>query len=166
MEQGVDDYITKPFSSTYLKTRIRLLLQQRKQLQQRFMEQYTQTSKNSYLEPAPIQITSFDQQFMDLVKEVVEKHIEDCEFSIDQFAQETNMGRTTFYQKLKNITGLSPIEFLQTVRIRRAIQLMSTKEYNISTIAYMCGFNDPKYFGKCFKKHIGVTPSEYSNQQK
>lgn len=166
LEQGVDDYITKPFSSTYLKTRIRLLLQQRKQLQQRFMEQYTQTSKNSYLEPSPIQITSLDKQFMDKVKEVVEKHIEDCEFSIDQFAQETNMGRTTFYQKLKNITGLSPIEFLQTMRIKRAIQLIDTKEYNISTIAYMCGFNDAKYFGKCFKKHIGVTPSEYSNQQK
>ena len=161
LEQGIDDYITKPFSSTYLKTRIQYLLQQRKQLQQRFMEQYTTAQANKYTEPSPIQITPFDEQFMQTVKDVVEKQMENPEFSIDMFAQEVNMGRTTFYQKLKNITGMTPIDFLQAMRIKRGVQLMDSGEYNVSTVAYKIGFNDPKYFSKCFKKHMGVTPTEY-----
>ena len=161
LEQGIDDYITKPFSSTYLKTRIQYLLQQRKQLQQRFMEQYTTTRTNKYTDPSPIQITPFDEQFMQTVKNVVEKQMENPEFTIDMFAQEVNMGRTAFYQKLKNITGMTPIDFLQTMRLKRGVQLMESGEYNVSTVAYKIGFNDPKYFSKCFKKHMGVTPTEY-----
>ena len=167
LEQGVDDYITKPFSSTYLKTRIRLLLQQRKQLQQRYMEQYAATpaEKKDYLEPEQLQITPFDEQFMESVKAVAEKHIENADFTIEQFAQEVGMGRTVFYQKLKTITGLPPVDFLQAMRIKRAVQLMDTGEYNVSSIAYMSGFSDPKYFSKCFKKHIGLSPTEYNKKK-
>ena len=161
LEQGIDDYITKPFSSTYLRTRIQHLLQQRKLLQQRFMEQYTTNQINQYTEPTQIQITPFDEQFMKAVKDIIEKNMDNTEFSIDQFAQEVNLGRTVFYKKLKNITGMTPVDFLQTMRIKRSEQLIDSGEYNISTIAYMCGFNDSKYFAKCFKKHTGVTPSEY-----
>ena len=165
LEQGIDDYITKPFSSTYLKTRIQYLLQQRKLLQQRFMEQYTTAQANKYNTPSPIQITPFDEQFMQTVKDVVEKQMENPEFSIDMFAQEVNMGRTTFYHKLKNITGMTPIDFLQTMRIKRGVQLIDSGEYNISTVAYKIGFNDPKYFSKCFKKYMGVTPTEYCRKR-
>lgn len=167
LEQGVDDYITKPFSSTYLKTRIRLLLQQRKQLQQRYMEQYAATpaEKKDYLEPEQLQITPFDEQFMESVKAVAEKHIGNADFTIEQFAQEVGMGRTVFYQKLKTITGLPPVDFLQAMRIKRAVQLMDTGEYNVSSIAYMSGFSDPKYFSKCFKKHIGLSPTEYNKKK-
>ena len=99
LEQGVDDYITKPFSSTYLKTRIRLLLQQRKQLQQRYMEQYAATpaEKKDYLEPEQLQITPFDEQFMESVKAVAEKHIENADFTIEQFAQEVGVEAHTLY---------------------------------------------------------------------
>jgi AraC-like DNA-binding protein len=94
----------------------------------------------------------------------IEKNMDNSEHIIDDFAKELNMGRTIFYQKMKNITGLSPIDFVLTMRIKRAIQLMKTGKYNFSTIAYMTGFNDPKYFSKCFRKHTGMSPSEYLKQ--
>ncbi|MBQ8520622.1 MAG: response regulator [Bacteroides sp.] len=168
LEQGVDDYITKPFSSTYLKTRIRSLLQQRKQLQQRYMEQYARPAagKKDYTEPEPPQITLLDEQFMETVRQAAEKHIENADFTIDLFTQEVGIGRTVFYQKLKTITGLTPIDFLQTMRIKRAAQLMDSSEYNVSTIAYMTGFSDPKYFSKCFKKHTGLSPTEYISKKR
>lgn len=167
LEQGIDDYITKPFSSTYLKTRIRLMLQQRMQLQKIYLEQYTAVKAGDQsinIEPTEISITPFDQEFMEEIKDFIEKNMDNSELVIDDFAKELNMSRTIFYQKMKNITGLSPIDFVLTMRIKRAIQLMKSGKYNFSTVAYMTGFNDPKYFSKCFKKHTGMSPSEYSKK--
>jgi AraC-like DNA-binding protein len=76
------------------------------------------------------------------------------------------MGRTVFYQKLKAIIGLSPVDFIREMRIKRAKQLMESGEYNVSSVAYMTGFNDPKYFSKCFKKQFGMSPSEYGKERK
>ena len=167
LEQGIDDYITKPFSSTYLKTRIKSLLHQRKQLQELYLNQWSETLKNpnipfAEIEPAPPQVTSFDEQFMKRVMEIIDKQMDNSDFAIDEFALNLGMGRTAFYQKLKSLTGLSPVDFVREMRIKRAKQLVESGEYNVSTIAYMTGFNDPKYFSKCFKKKYGVSPSEYS----
>lgn len=167
LEQGIDDYITKPFSSTYLKTRIKFLLNQRKALQEFYLKQWTEKQKGNStspasIEPAKPQIISFDDQFMQQVMQIMEKQMDNSEWTIDQFAQELGMGRTVFYQKLKSIIGLSPIDFVREMRIKRAMQLIESGEYNVSSIAYMTGFNDPKYFSKCFKKKYGVSPSEYS----
>lgn len=170
LEQGIDDYITKPFSSTYLKTRIKFLLNQRKTLQEFYLKQWTEKQKDNSISPANIepakpQIISFDDQFMQQVMEIMEKQMDNSEWTIDQFAQELGMGRTVFYQKLKSIIGLSPIDFVREMRIKRAMQLIESGEYNVSSIAYMTGFNDPKYFSKCFKKKYGVSPSEYGGKK-
>lgn len=166
LEQGIDDYITKPFSSTYLKMRIKSLLHQRKQLQELYLKQWSEKGKDSptpiiEIEPEKPQIVPFDELFMKRVMEIMHNQMDNSKLTIDEFAQELGMGRTVFYQKLKSIVGLSPVDFIREMRIKRAMQLMETGEYNVSTIAYMTGFNDPKYFSKCFKKRYGVSPSEF-----
>ena len=173
LEQGIDDYITKPFSSTYLKTRIKSLLHQRKQLQELYLEQWSDQKKENpvptllvEVEPERPQIVPFDEVFMKRVMEIMHNQMDNSKLTIDEFAQELGMGRTVFYQKLKSIVGLSPIDFVREMRIKRAKQLMETGEYNVSTIAYMTGFNDPKYFSKCFKKKYGVSPSEFTPKDK
>lgn len=169
LEQGIDDYITKPFSSTYLKTRIKALLRQRKLLQELYLEQWIEKQKKSPvtftdIEPCQPQITPFDDQFMEKVMEIMERQMDNSEVTIDEFAQEIGMGRSVFYQKLKSIVGLSPVDFIREMRIKRAAQLIESGEFNVSSIAYMTGFNDPKYFSKCFKKKYGVNPSEYKGK--
>ncbi len=169
LEQGIDDYITKPFSSTYLKIRIRSLLQQRKQLQELYLKQWSEKEKASpipFMEitPEKPQIIPFDELFMKQVMEIMHNQMDNSELTVDEFTQKLGMGRTVFYQKLKSIVGLSPVDFIREMRIKRAMQLLETGEYNVSTIAYMTGFNDPKYFSKCFKKKYGVSPSEFQNQ--
>lgn len=170
LEQGIDDYITKPFSSSYLKARIKSLLEQRKQLQKRYLEQWseqkTQPSLSESLSPAQPHIVSFDKLFMEQVMQVMEQQMDNADFTIDDFARQLNMGRTVFYQKLKGTIGLSPVDFIREMRVKRAKQLIDSGEYNISTIAYMTGFNDPKYFSKCFKKQFGLSPSEYNKERK
>ena len=92
--------------------------------------------------------------------------MDNSDLTIEEFAQKLNMGRTVFYQKLKSIIGLSPVDFIREIRIKRAVQLIDSGEYNFSQVAYMTGFNDPKYFSKCFKKQVGMTPSEYKEGKK
>ena len=174
LEQGIDDYITKPFSATYLKTRIASLLRQRKALQEIYMNKLME-GKNSSSATAPVagsltpsqpQITPYDEQFMEKVMEFMEEQMDNAELTIDEFAEKLMLSRTIFYRKLKSIIGLTPVDFIREIRIKRAVQLIDSGEYNFSQVAYMTGFNDPKYFSKCFKKVIGITPSEYKEKKK
>jgi len=99
-------------------------------------------------------------------QELMEEQMENSELTVDEFAQLLNLGRSVFYQKLKSIIGLSPVDFIREIRIKRAVQLIDSGEYNFSQVAYMTGFNDPKYFGKCFKRQMGMTPSEYKENKR
>lgn len=173
LEQGIDDYITKPFSATYLKTRIASLLRQRKALQEIYMNKLMEGKNTSSaapvadsLTPSQPQITPYDEQFMEKVMEFMEEQMDNAELTIDEFAEKLMLSRTIFYRKLKSIIGLTPVDFIREIRIKRAVQLIDSGEYNFSQVAYMTGFNDPKYFSKCFKKVIGITPSEYKEKKK
>ena len=169
LEQGIDDYITKPFSATYLKTRIVSLLRQRKSLQEIYMAKLTEGKEIAVAEaltPSQPQITPYDEQFMQKVMEFIEEQMDNAELTIDEFAEHLMLSRTIFYRKLKSIIGLTPVDFIREVRIKRAAQLIDSGEYNFSQVAYMTGFNDPKYFSKCFKKVVGITPSEYKEKNK
>lgn len=169
LEQGIDDYITKPFSATYLKTRVASLLRQRKALQELYMNRLMEgknTSSPAPLTPSQPQITPYDEQFMEKVMAYMEEQMDNAELTIDEFAEQLMLSRTIFYRKLKSIVGLTPVDFIREIRIKRAVQLIDSDEYNFSQVAYMTGFNDPKYFSKCFKKVLGITPSEYKERKK
>lgn len=166
IETGIDDYLTKPFSATYLKARVVALLEQRRLLQERYVLLLSGNSKEKNLNDLSSQlakpvVSSYDEEFVKKIMEFIENNIEEPNLTIDEFAEYLNMSRTVFYRKLKAMTGLSPIEFIMKMRIHRAAQLIENAEYTFSQIAYMSGFTDPKYFSKCFKRFMGVTPSEY-----
>ena len=166
LEYGIDDYITKPFSATYLKTRIDSLLKQRKLLQERYLAAFTDKQGLPLnISPSEPQITPFDEIFLKQAVQFVEDNIDKTEMTIDDFANALKVSRTAFYRKLKTIVGLSPVDFIREIRVKRSAQLIDSGEYTFSQIAYMCGFNDPKYFTKCFKKKMGVTPSEYKESK-
>jgi len=80
---------------------------------------------------------------------------------VDELVDEMGMGRTVFFNKLKNMMGMSPVEFIREMRIKRAAQLLEEQRYNITEVTYMVGMNDSRYFAKCFKNTYGVTPSDF-----
>jgi len=167
LENGIDDYITKPFSSSYLKARIASLFTQRKQLQEAFMNKLLENGSldSTILEPSKPQIMPHDEMFIKQVMDFMEEQMDNPSLVIDDFASKLSLSRSIFYRKLKTITGLTPVDFIREIRFKRAIQLIENGSYNFSQIAYMTGFNDPKYFSKSFKKYMGVTPSEYKDRQ-
>lgn len=166
MELGADDYITKPFSASYLKARIANLLAQRKKLQALYCATLLESQPTNVKEEAtPLEamppLSANDQKFMEKTMEAIERQLDNGELMIDDLARELGVSRSVFFKKLKMLTGFSPVDFLKEMRIKRAAQLIKAREGNMAQIAYQVGFNDPHYFSKCFKQRYGVTPTEY-----
>ena len=154
IQAGADAYITKPFSMKLLMARIVNLIEQREKLQQKF-------AKEPGLMRPSISFTDRDKDFLDKLHDVIEKNLENAEFSMDEFAQALGMGRTVFYKKVKGITGHSPSEYLRIIRMKKAAELLINTGLNVSEVSYRVGVNDPFYFSKCFKAQFGKTPSQY-----
>ncbi len=103
---------------------------------------------------------------MEKLMKIIEEEIGDQNLKIDDMADAVGMGRTVFYGKIKAITGMAPSDFLRTLRMQRAEELIVRSNLTFSQVAFSIGFSDPKYFTKCFKKETGMTPSEYRKQKR
>ncbi|MCB0550088.1 MAG: response regulator [Phaeodactylibacter sp.] len=154
LETGADDYVTKPFHMRLLAARIRNLINTRRALRERF-------AKNFDLSPSSLPLNSLDEKLLSQIKTVVERHIDDSNFSVDQLATALNMSRMQLYRKLKALTGKSPNRIIRSFRLKRAAQLLESGQYNVSDVTYMVGYNDLKSFRDQFKKEFGVCPSGY-----
>lgn len=165
LEYGADDYISKPFNSTYLKARVHSLLKQREILYDLYMGRSPEGSLLDQLNPSTPQVTNIDDEFLRNVIASIEENLQNPEFRIDDLAETMNMSRTVFYRKIKSMVGLSPVDFVRNMRVKRAIQLIEAGGNTISEIAYMCGFTTPQYFSKVFKSVMNCSPKEYKQRK-
>ena len=170
LRAGVNDYITKPFSATYLKQRMQNIIANQRILQKNFLEsvEISETVADEQAIEAPhmlqlkeTAIVDSDKEMMDQLLEYIEENIADSELKIEDLAAAVCLGRTVFYNKVKSMVGMSPVELLRHIRIKHAEDMVSKSNEPFSQIAYAVGFSDARYFGKCFKKETGLTPSEY-----
>ena len=161
---GADDYITKPFSVQYFKARIANLIQQRKLLQEIFRKNLI-THNTSEFNPQPLAISVHDNEIMQRVMQFIEENMENSELTVEELGQFIGMSRSVFFNKIKSLTGLSPVEFIRDVKMKRAAQILVSGQYMVKEVSYLVGISDTKYFAKCFKAKFGVTPLEYKNQK-
>ncbi len=115
-------------------------------------------------EPEEIEITSLDEKLVGNATRKVEEHISDPGFTVEALSGELGMSRVQLYKKLVRITGKSPVEFIRTVRLKRAAQYLRESQLNVSEVAYRVGFNNPRYFAQYFREEYGVLPSEYRSK--
>ena len=158
LQTGADAYVKKPFNMEVLKTRVQNIFKLRRDLQKRFRKEVS-------LEPSEITVTSLDESFLKQAIKVVEDHMSDTEFTVEEMVKEMAVSRSKLYLKLKALTGQSSSEFIRTIRLKRAVQLFDQSDYSVKEIMYMTGFNTSSYFSKCFKKQFGVLPSEYARKK-
>ncbi len=102
-----------------------------------------------------------DKEFTNNVEQIAYAHIDDPEYSADDFARDMGMGRTAFFRKMKDITGYSPKEYIKLIRVKKAAYLISTTSHTISEISMMVGINDPLYFSRVFKSQYKCSPKEW-----
>jgi signal transduction histidine kinase/DNA-binding response OmpR family regulator len=154
LELGADDYLTKPFNFNLLKLRIRKFLEWTEKCHISF-------SQKMDVSPGEITITPLDEQLIEKSIKVVEEHISDTEFSVEELGAAVGLSRSHLYKKLMSITGKGPAEFIRTIRLKRGRQLLGKSQLQIAEIAYAVGFNSPKRFTINFKGEFGLSPSEY-----
>ena len=123
-----------------------------------------QTQLQSQQQPTIPDMSPNDRKFMDKLVELMEQNMDNGDLVVDDLVRELAVSRSVFFKKLKTLTGLAPIEFIKEIRIKRATQLIETGEFNMTQISYMVGINDPRYFSKCFKAQVGMTPTEYKEK--
>jgi len=151
---GADAYILKPFDASILEQKVKNLLKTRQNLIKKF-------KKDIILEPKELDITSADEIFLKKSIEIIERNINNPEFTIKDFIDEIGMSRSALYRKLKALTGQSIIGFIKSIKLKRAAQLIAQSQLTISEIAFDLGFNDLKHFRKSFKKMFNELPSQY-----
>lgn len=162
LENGADEFILKPFNYRILKASMANLLANKERLKDRFVNLELQEQMMDCVHCS----TNLDWKFIATVKEAVEEHMADPDFNIDKLCSILNMSRTSFYNKLKDLTDQSPSDFIRFIKLKNAANLLIRTDKNIAEVAEMTGFNDPKYFREVFKKHFKTTPSKYAKDNK
>lgn len=153
IESGAEAYVLKPFNMPVLKSMISTILQQRKLILMKYRDK-------ANIEVSDIKITSRNQEFLANVIKFIEENYANPELSINMLVENSCVGRTVFYNKVKSLTGLSPIELMRQVKLKIAAQML-LNGYNVNEAAYQIGFTDSRYFSKQFKELFGQSPSQY-----
>ncbi|MHC1733134.1 MAG: ATP-binding protein [Bacteroidales bacterium] len=152
--KGADEFISKPFESEILISRVENLLRIRKQLIEKFTSQF-------HLQPRNITIDDVDQKFLQKTIDTIEKYLSDPDLNINRLAAELSVSRTQLYRKLKALTDYSANQFIRLIRLKRAADMLSQGKHNISEIMDATGFNNYSHFNSCFKELYGSYPKEY-----
>ena len=160
LEIGADAYITKPFSVGILKATVKNILANRALLRQVY------NSIEDKEQNLPTNCTNnLDWKFIASVKECIKNNMENADFNVDMLSSLHHMSRTSFFNKLKALTGYAPADYIRMIRLQHAAQLLKQNKYTITEIADMVGFSDAKYFREVFKKYYNVSPSKFNKQQ-
>ncbi|MBB6501239.1 hybrid sensor histidine kinase/response regulator transcription factor [Pedobacter cryoconitis] len=158
LKTGAEAYLTKPFSISSLQLTISNLLMLQANMRRKFSQQIT-------LQPSNIVIESSDEEFLNKVMDLIESNFTSLDFNVNTLASDLGMSTPILYKKIKVLTGLTVNNFIKSVRLKRAAQLLCQNVYTVYEIAYNVGFSDPKYFSKEFVKQFGRTPSDYALQE-
>jgi signal transduction histidine kinase/ligand-binding sensor domain-containing protein/DNA-binding response OmpR family regulator len=158
LETGADDYLTKPFNSRELSIRVKNLIELRQKLRKKF-------SGSLVIKPKEVAANSIDKLFIEKALKVVEHNIKNENFTVLDFGKEMNLSHSQLHRKLKALLNQSANQFIRSVKMQRALQLLKSKAGTIAEIGYQVGYNDPGYFTKTFSNHFGYLPSEVNGNK-
>ncbi|MCF0202579.1 MAG: response regulator [Bacteroidaceae bacterium] len=158
LDLGADAYIQKPFNMDILKSTVANLINTRRRLMQK-----ANTNKSEEQIESP-ELKSPNEQLMERITASVNRHLSDEDFSVETLASEVGISRVHLYRKLKELTNLTPHEFIRNMRLKRAAALLSEKQYDIMTVMYTCGFSSLSSFCRLFRAAYGSSPKEYMKE--
>ncbi len=160
LEHGADDYISKPFSLTELKTRIKNIIKNRNLVQQKLRD-------HEMLPKLPqIKINSYDEKLMKNIVKTINNQFDKPNFTVDYLSREVGLSRVHLTRKLKALTGITPAEYIKDYRMKQAIEMLKKGSFKIADIAYAVGYQDVQYFSKTFKAKYGKSPANYLSEEK
>lgn len=163
LEHSADAYLEKPFAPEELLVRLRKLLELRQHLQKHYLRAAGGSDGTMVVKDVP-DLRKSDHFFVQKVREVVERHLDDYDFNIAQLGKELFLSQSQVQRKLEALTGYSPNQFIRYARLNKAKELLRNSDMSITAVALDCGFSDPGYFGRVFKQEFGVTLAAWREQ--
>ena len=155
LETGADSYIAKPFNKKHLQVRVDRLIESRQQLRKHYQQDViTQFVKEN-------KISQLDSNFLKKCNVIIEKHLTDNEYGVEQMSIEMSLSRVHVYRKIKHLTGLTVSEFVRNIKLKKAAVLLQESGKTIAEVAYETGFSSPSYFSKCFKDLYTISPTDF-----
>jgi len=153
LHKGADDYVDKPFDMDLLAGRALNLINQRQKLSEIFRKDLIISTDHKKL-------VSNDEKLLKSIIDIIEQHLDSTALNVEFLAREAGLSRTQLYRKIVGLTNQKPTEFIRTIRLKHAYQMLQADHGNVSEVAYAVGFNNLSYFSECFKKQYNMTPNE------
>jgi signal transduction histidine kinase/ligand-binding sensor domain-containing protein/AraC-like DNA-binding protein/ActR/RegA family two-component response regulator len=154
LKEKVNDFIIKPFNTEILLLKVGNFFEMQK-------TNYLVFEKNHQIQFGNPDISSFDSIILHKVVKYIKDNIQNTKLGVEEIRNEIGYSRTQFYRKIKYLTNMNPVELLRSIRLETAAQMIMTGKYRINEVAFNCGFNEYRYFSKCFKEYFGMSPTEY-----
>jgi AraC-like DNA-binding protein len=158
LQMGADDFIEKPFNANVLKQKVYMLLRNREKLIEHVKQSLNTTEKFNLPD-------SFDDKIIKEITDVIIENISNVDFKVDMLADRVGLSRSQLYRKTISVLGQSPNDYIKSLRLQQAVEMLKTGRYRISEIAYEVGFSDPGYFSSCFFEKYGIKPSDYGKMK-
>ena len=159
LERGADAFLAKPFDMEELHLTIENLIQGRRHLKGKYSGAQQQADKIEQPE-----VKGNDEVLMERIMKVVNKNLADSDFNVEMLCHEVGISRTQLHRKMKELTGLSTSEFIRNIRLEQAARLLKEQKVNITQVAYTVGFSNLAHFSTIFRRHFGMSPSEYAEK--
>lgn len=153
----VDAFISKPFDGDILLSRIQQLLSRKQQIKEKIRIEEVATPKVK-------NVVSIDEKFLSEVTQVIENKIDDPQLNVNMVCEILDINSKQLYRRIKQLTGTSPVEYIRTIRMKKAAMLLNQKKFTVSEVMYMVGFSNNSYFSKCFHTQFGKTPKQYLDE--
>ena len=160
LERGADAFLAKPFNMEELHMNIENLIHSRLHLKGKF----SGAQQQAELLEQP-EVKGNDELLMERIMKVVNKNLSNSDFNVDMLTQEVGISRAQLHRKMKELTGISTSEFIRNIRLEQAARLLKEQKVNITQVAYAVGFSNLAHFSTVFRKHFGVSPSEYAERE-
>lgn len=160
-QNRIDVFLTKPFDSTILLARVKQLLTDKKMLQTKVQLDILTTPQTVYEEAV-----SADEKFLSELTRIIENRIDDSDLNVNAVCSLLGISYKQAYRKMKQLTGMTLVEYICLIRLKKAAVLLSKQIFTVSEVMYMVGFSNASYFAKCFQNEFGCTPKQYMNKER
>ena len=159
LDYGADVFVEKPFSLEFLKAQVASIIKNRNQLKEIF-------TTSPFIPPQSIANNTRDIEFLTRINKIIMSNLTEPGNLIETLAHDMAVSRSSLHKKIRSISGMTPNDYIQLIRLKKAAELLSGNEYQINEIAYLVGFNSPSYFSKCFFNQFGMLPRDFSTRIK
>lgn len=154
---GADIFISKPFDIELLKLRVEKIIYSKQRMASKLRQKDLMQSVGMTLSV----VESQNEKFLNEINQIIEKQLENTELNVQKLAEISGFSSKQIYRKLKELTGHTAVDYIKSIRLKKAAFLLSQRKFTVSEVMYMVGFSNSSYFSKCFAEMYGKTPKQY-----